>query len=76
MTNVLLPALGEGIEKATVTFWFFKPGDAVQKDQDLVELTTDKAAFNLPCPSSGVLQQIMIDEGAVARVGEILAVIA
>ena len=76
MTNVLLPALGEGIEKATVTFWFFKPGDTVNKDQDLVELTTDKAAFNLPCPSSGMLQQIMIEEGAVARVGEILAVIA
>jgi 2-oxoglutarate dehydrogenase E2 component (dihydrolipoamide succinyltransferase) len=76
MTNVVLPALGEGIEKATVTFWFFKAGDSVQKDQDLVELTTDKAAFNLPCPSSGVLQQIMIDEGAIARVGDTLAVIA
>jgi pyruvate/2-oxoglutarate dehydrogenase complex dihydrolipoamide acyltransferase (E2) component len=76
MTNVVLPPLGDGIEKATVTFWFFKAGDTVQKDQDLVELTTDKAAFNLPCPSSGVLQQIMIDEGAVARVGNILALIA
>ena len=75
MANVLLPPLGEGIEKACVTFWFFKPGDAVQKDENLVELTTDKAAFNLPCPASGVLGQIICEEGREIRVGEILAVI-
>ncbi|MFA5099308.1 MAG: lipoyl domain-containing protein [Candidatus Omnitrophota bacterium] len=75
MANVLLPPLGEGIEKATVTFWFFKPGDTVQKDENLVELTTDKAAFNLPCPASGVLKQIICEEGREVRVGEILAVI-
>jgi 2-oxoglutarate dehydrogenase E2 component (dihydrolipoamide succinyltransferase) len=76
MTNVLLPALGENIEKATVTFWFKKPGDNVAQNEDLVELTTDKAAFNLPSPASGVLNQIIAEEGAVVRVGEILAVIS
>jgi 2-oxoglutarate dehydrogenase E2 component (dihydrolipoamide succinyltransferase) len=75
MTNVLLPALGDGIEKATVTFWFFKPGDAVKQNDNLVELTTDKAAFNLPCPATGTLREVMCAEGAEVRVGEILAVI-
>jgi 2-oxoglutarate dehydrogenase E2 component (dihydrolipoamide succinyltransferase) len=75
MTNVLLPALGEGIEKATITFWFFKPGDAVAKDDNLVELTTDKAAFNLPCPATGLLREVLQEEGAEVRVGDLLAVI-
>jgi len=75
MTNVLLPALGEGIEKATVTFWFFKAGDAVKQNDNLVELTTDKAAFNLPCPATGILREVIRGEGAEVRVGEIVAVI-
>ena len=76
MTNVILPALGEGIEKATVTVWFCKAGDAVKKDDNLVELTTDKAAFNLPSPASGTLAQIMAAESIEVRVGQILAAIA
>ena len=75
MTNVILPSLGEGIEKATVTFWFFKPGDTVKQNEDLVELTTDKAAFNMPCPVSGLLRQILCEEGACVKVGDSLAVI-
>ena len=75
MTNVILPSLGEGIEKATVTFWFFKPGDAVNKDDNLVELTTDKTAFNLPSPAAGTLTEILISEGAEVRPGDLLAVI-
>jgi 2-oxoglutarate dehydrogenase E2 component (dihydrolipoamide succinyltransferase) len=76
MTNVLLPSLGEGITKATVTFWFFKPGDTVNQEDNLVELTTDKAAFNLPCPASGILQEIKCDEGVEVHPGDMLAVIA
>ncbi|MGE5308027.1 MAG: biotin/lipoyl-containing protein [Deltaproteobacteria bacterium] len=75
MTKVVLPELGEGIDKATVSFWFFKEGDTVKEKEDLVELTTDKAAFNLPCPASGTLKQIIAPEGQAVRVGEVLAVI-
>lgn len=75
MTNVMLPPLGEGVNKATVTFWFCKAGDTVKEKDDLVELTTDKAAFNLPCPVSGVLTQIIKEEGSTVLVGETLAVI-
>ncbi|HQJ16010.1 MAG TPA: hypothetical protein PLJ26_05955 [Candidatus Omnitrophota bacterium] len=75
MTIVKLPPLGEGIEKATVTFWFFKAGDPVREKEDLVELTTDKAAFNLPCPVSGTLKEVLKEEGSQILVGEAIAVI-
>ncbi len=75
MTNVILPELGEGIDKATVSYWFFKEGDKVNEKEDLVELTTDKATFNLPSPCSGVLLEIFFHEGDAVNVGEVLAVI-
>jgi len=75
MTNVVLPALGEGIEKATVSYWYFKEGDKIKEKEDLVELTTDKATFNLPAPCSGILVQIIFHEGESVNIGEVLATI-
>ncbi len=75
MTNVILPELGEGIEKATVSYWFFNEGDSVSVKDDLVELTTDKATFNLPSPSSGVVREIFFREGESVDIGEVLAII-
>jgi len=75
MTKVVLPELGEGITKATVSYWYFKEGDAVNEKDDLVELATDKATFNLPSPSAGTLSQIAFREGDEVNVGEMLAVI-
>lgn len=73
--KVILPELGEGIDKATVSFWFFKEGEKVGEKDDLVELTTDKATFNLPSPCSGTLSEILIHEGDMVNVGEVLGVI-
>ena len=73
MAKVVLPELGENITKATVSYWFFQIGQKVEEKQDLVELTTDKATFNLPSPSTGTLKQILIQEGDVANVGDVLA---
>jgi len=75
MTKVMLPELGEGIEKATVSYWYFKEGEKVSEKDDLVELTTDKATFNLPSPCSGVLSEIFFREGDNVNTGEVLAVI-
>jgi 2-oxoglutarate dehydrogenase E2 component (dihydrolipoamide succinyltransferase) len=75
MPKIILPELGQGIEKATVSFWFFKEGDKISEKEDLVELTTDKAAFNLPCPFPGVLKEIIFHEGDTVNVGEVLAII-
>jgi len=71
----VLPELGEGIEKAIVSYWYFKEGDKVNEKDDLVELATDKATFNLPSPASGTLTEIFFHEGGSVNVGEALAVI-
>lgn len=73
MADVILPALGEGIEKATVSYWYFKQGEAVKEGQDIVELATDKATFNLPSPHSGKLSKIFFKEGDSVGVGAVIA---
>jgi pyruvate dehydrogenase E2 component (dihydrolipoamide acetyltransferase) len=75
MLKVILPELGEGITKATVTYWYFQEGETVKEKDDLVELTTDKATFNLPSPSSGRLIEIFFREGDSVNVGDALAAI-
>jgi len=75
MIKVVLPELGEGITKATVSYWFFKDGEMVNQFDDLVELTTDKSTFNLPSPCKGRISEIMYSEGDSVNVGQILAVI-
>jgi 2-oxoglutarate dehydrogenase E2 component (dihydrolipoamide succinyltransferase) len=73
MTDVKLPPLGEGIEKAGVSYWHKSEGDKVEKGEDLVELVTDKAAFNMPSPESGILKEILAHEGDEVSVGQTLA---
>jgi pyruvate/2-oxoglutarate dehydrogenase complex dihydrolipoamide acyltransferase (E2) component len=75
MVKVILPELGEGIEKAMVSYWYFKEGEKVNAKDDLVELTTDKATFNLPSPCSGILSEIFFREGDSVNIGEILGII-
>ena len=75
MVKVYLPALGENITKVTVSYWYFEDGAAVIEGNDLVEIVTDKATFNVPSPCSGVLVEIMAHEGDVCEVGDVLAVI-
>ncbi|MDD5155900.1 MAG: biotin/lipoyl-binding protein [Candidatus Omnitrophica bacterium] len=75
MTKVVLPELGEGIEKATVSYWFLKAGDHVNEKEDLVELATDKATFNLPSPCSGVISEVLFQEGDAVNIGQVLATI-
>jgi len=75
MTKVVLPELGEGIEKATLSYWYHKEGEKINVKDDLVELTTDKATFNLPAPCSGTLSEIIFHEGDTVNIGEVLAII-
>jgi 2-oxoglutarate dehydrogenase E2 component (dihydrolipoamide succinyltransferase) len=75
MNKIVLPALGEGITKATVSYWYFKVGDKVSEKEDLVELATDKATFNLPSPATGVLSEILFNEGDSVNTGEVLGAI-
>lgn len=73
--EVKLPEMGEGIEEASVSFWYKKPGDAVKEGEDLVELTTEKTSFNLPSPATGTVKSINVQENEKAKVGQTLAVV-
>ncbi len=75
MAQVILPQLGEGIEKAMVAFWHCQIGDQVQKDSDLVELVTDKASFNVTSDFQGIVKEICVLEGQEAKIGQVLAII-
>ena len=73
MFEVKLPPLGEGIEKATVSYWYFEEGQKVGKDQDLVEMSTEKAVFNVPCPVTGILEKKFFQDAQEVKVGQVLA---
>ncbi len=73
MIEVTLPFLAEGVDKANVTYWHKKIRDNLKEGEDLVELVTDKATFNLPAPASGVLKEVLASEGDEVKVGQILA---
>jgi len=73
MQKITLPELGEGIEEAVVSFWHFSEGQSVNKGDDIVELTTDKATFNVPSSVSGVIKKILHHEGDTVKVGDMLA---
>ena len=75
MVEVKLPSLAEGIDKATVTCCHKKAGEPVKEGEDLIELVTDKATFNMPSPASGVLKELLVSEGDEAKVGQIVALI-
>jgi pyruvate dehydrogenase E2 component (dihydrolipoamide acetyltransferase) len=75
MTKVTLPELGEGIDKATVSYWIVAVGKEVKEGDDLVEMATDKAVFNVPSPVSGVVKEIIAQDGDEVKVGETLVII-
>lgn len=73
MKKLVLPELGEGIEKATVSYWLLNEGAQLKEGEDVVEMVTDKATFNVPANCSGVIKKILFHEGESVRVGEALA---
>ncbi|MEK6732595.1 MAG: lipoyl domain-containing protein [Candidatus Omnitrophota bacterium] len=75
MPELKLPELAEGVNEAVVSFWHFKEGDTIKEGDEIVEMATDKAAFNVPCKFSGILKKIVAQEGDTVKVGQILAII-
>ena len=63
-TDVIMPQMGESIFEGTLTKWLKKPGDKVQRDEPLFEISTDKVDAEIPAPASGILQEIKVEEGA------------
>lgn len=75
MADVVLPELGEGIETATVALWHVREGDVVEADQDIVEMVTDKATFNVSSGQKGKVSKILVRQGDEVKIGQPLAVI-
>ncbi len=74
-TDVIMPQMGESIFEGTITKWLKEIGDAVQKDEPLFEISTDKVDAEIPAPEAGVLKEIRFAEGHTVQVNTVVAVI-
>ncbi|MEM9056653.1 MAG: 2-oxoglutarate dehydrogenase complex dihydrolipoyllysine-residue succinyltransferase [Pseudomonadota bacterium] len=74
--EVKVPQLPESVADATLIGWHKKPGEAVARDENLVDLETDKVVLEVPAPAAGVLSAILIEDGATVTGGEVLAPLA
>jgi len=75
-TDIIMPQMGESIVEGTITKWLKKPGDKVQRDEPLFEISTDKVDAEIPAPASGVLQEIKVTEGTTVGVNTVVGTIA
>jgi len=74
-TDVIMPQMGESIVEGTITKWLKKPGDKVEKDEPLLEISTDKVDAEIPSPAAGVLREIKFPEGTTVEVNAVIAVL-
>src|SRR5580704_4407450 len=74
-TDVVMPQMGESITEGTITKWLKKPGDTVQRDEPLFEISTDKVDAEIPSPAAGILKEIKSPEGSTFQINTVVAVI-
>ncbi len=75
-TEVVMPQMGESITEGTLTKWLKKPGDSVERDEPLFEISTDKVDAEIPSPAAGTLEEIKIAEGATVQINTVVCTIA
>ncbi len=73
--DVIMPQMGESIFEGTITKWLKKPGDRIERDEPLFEISTDKVDAEIPAPSAGVLKEIKVTEGQTVPIQTVVAVI-
>jgi 2-oxoglutarate dehydrogenase E2 component (dihydrolipoamide succinyltransferase) len=78
MANVelVLPKMGESVAEATITSWLKAEGDTIEAEESVVEIATDKVDSEIPSPADGVISKILVAEGEVAQVGQVIAIIS
>jgi 2-oxoglutarate dehydrogenase E2 component (dihydrolipoamide succinyltransferase) len=76
LTDVVMPQMGVSVSEGTITKWSKSEGEAVEADETLLEISTDKVDTEVPSPASGIVQQILVQEGETVAVGTKIAVIA
>lgn len=74
--EVLLPKMGESVAEATIIKWLKNEGDAIEADEPIIEIATDKVDSDVPSPGAGILIQKLFKEGDVVQVGQIIAIIS
>ena len=72
-TNVIMPQMGESIFEGTITRWLKKPGETVQRDEALFEISTDKVDAEIPSPAAGVLSRVLVPEGETVQINTVVA---
>src|SRR5215472_1188720 len=75
-TDVIMPQMGESIFEGTITKWLKKPGDKIQRDEPLFEISTDKVDAEIPAPATGVLEEIKVSEGTTVQVNTVVGTIS
>ena len=73
--EVIMPQMGESIFEGTITKWLKKPGDAIERDEPLFEISTDKVDAEIPSPAAGVLKEIRVEEGKTVPIQTVVALI-
>ena len=73
--DVIMPQMGESIFEGTITKWLKKPGDKIERDEPLFEISTDKVDAEIPSPSAGVLKEIKVNEGQTVPIQTVVAII-
>src|SRR5438128_11682450 len=74
--DVVMPQMGESIAEGTVVRWIKKPGEKVERDEPLLEISTDKVDAEIPSPASGTLSEVLVNEGQTVAVNSVVARIA
>ena len=72
MIEVHLEPLTDGMEEATINYWYYEEGDRVEEGNDLVEVISEAGTFRIPAPCSGILGEVYFPEGEAVSVGEVL----
>jgi 2-oxoglutarate dehydrogenase E2 component (dihydrolipoamide succinyltransferase) len=72
-TAVVMPQMGESLSEGTITKWLKRPGERIERDEPLFEITTDKVDTEVPAPASGILERILVNEGVTVAVGTTVA---
>src|SRR5579871_1190935 len=72
MTDVVMPQMGESIVEGTLTKWLKKPGERVERDEPLFEISTDKVDTEIPSPAAGVLKEVLVEEGKTVAISTVV----
>src|SRR4051794_29749995 len=73
MTDVVMPQMGESIVEGTLTKWLKKPGERIERDEPLFEISTDKVDTEIPSPAAGTLAEILVEEGKTVGINTVVA---